>query len=290
MSGLVFACIAPHGSMIVPLLNEEGWQKALATRTAMEELGRRMAAARPETIVLVTPHGHRVDGVFSLLNNERVRGELGPEKDETGNGFSLMFEVDKELNAAIVAAARSQEAPVSRIGYAVADDPDFFQPLDWGATVPLWFLGGFFQPRPKVVIACPDRGNMSWELFAPFGRAVRLAAESIERRIAFIASADMGHAHDRSGPYGFDPASAEFDAAVIEAIQAQEPGRLLNFDQPWLKRASTDAYGQILNLHGAIQETNFRGELLSYEVPTYFGMMCVAYEASKVAPSSSSGV
>ena len=81
MSGLVFACIAPHGSMIVPVLAGEDGQKALATRAAMEELGQRMAASAPETLVLVTPHGHRVDGVFSLLNNQHVRGELGLEKD-----------------------------------------------------------------------------------------------------------------------------------------------------------------------------------------------------------------
>jgi aromatic ring-opening dioxygenase LigB subunit len=53
---------------------------------------------------------------------------------------------------------------------------------------------------------------------------------------------------------------------------------LLEFDLDWLKRASTDSCGQILNLYGAIRGTNFRGEVLSYEVPTYFGMMCVAYE------------
>lgn len=282
MGDLVFACIAPHGSMIIPLLTEEGAEKALATRAAMEELGRRMAAAQPETIVLVTPHGHRADGAFSLLNNERVRGELGPDNNEVGNGFSLMFEVDKELNAAIVETARSLEVPVCRIGYAVVDDPTFYQPLDWGATVPLWFLGGSLQPRPRVVIACPDRGNMSWDLFPRFGKAIRLAAESIKRRVAFVASADMGHAHDKHGPYGFDTASAEFDAATIEAIKSHDLGRLLTFDQSWLKRASTDAYGQILNMHGAIEDTNFRGEFLSYQVPTYFGMMCVAYEPSAV--------
>jgi aromatic ring-opening dioxygenase LigB subunit len=244
----------------------------------MEELGRRMAAARPETIVLVTPHGHRVDNAFSLLNNQRVVGELGFEAGRPDDGFSITFEVDKELNAAIVSTARSLEVPVRRIGYAVADDPEFYQPLDWGASVPLWFLGNL-QPRPRVVIACPDRGFLPWEIYPHFGKAIRLAAESLNRRIAFVASADMGHAHDKFGPYGFDPASAEFDAATVEAIRAQAPGRLLAFDQAWLKRAATDAYGQILNLHGAIEGTRFRGELLSYEVPTYFGMMCVAYEA-----------
>jgi aromatic ring-opening dioxygenase LigB subunit len=281
MSGLVFACIAPHGSMIIPLLAGEEGQKALATRAAMEELGRRMSAARPETVVVVTPHGYRVDEVFSLLNNQRVRGELGPEDEGSQNSLSLVFEVDKELNTAIIDAAKSLEVPVTRIGYAVADDPAFLLPLDWGASVPLWFLGGMFHPQPRVVIACPDRGNMPWELFPRFGLAIRRAAESTGRRVALVASADLGHAHDKDGPYGFDPASAEFDAAAVDAVKAQDLGRLLTFDQPWLKRAATDAFGQMLNLHGAIEGSDFRGELLSYEVPTYFGMMCAAYEAHK---------
>ena len=278
MSGLIFACIAPHGSMIIPLLGEKGAEKALATRAAMEELGRRVAAAQPETLVVITPHGHRVDGCFSLLNNRRVQGTPGPESESKGHSFTLTFEVDKELNAAIIEEARALDVPTVRLGYAVPDETQFWQPLDWGALVPLWFLGAPLDPQPRVVIACPDRGNMPWELFPTFGRAVRLAAESIKRRIAFVASADMGHAHDVQGPYGYDTASQEYDAAVVEAVKAQDLARLLTFDLDWLKRASTDSYGQILNLAGIIEGTNFRGELLSYEVPTYFGMMCVAYQ------------
>lgn len=277
MNNLVFACIAPHGSMIIPLIGEKDAEKALATRAAMEELGRRMAAAQPETIVLVTPHGHRVDGVFSLLNNQRVKGTLGGEEDPRENSYSLVFDVDKELNDAIVETARSLDVPIARVYYAVADDPTFHMSLDWGALVPLWFLGAMLTPRPKVVIACPDRGNLPWELFPAFGRAIRQAAIATNRRIAFIASADLGHAHDAQGPYGYDTASQEYDAALVEAVKAQDLACLLTFDLDWLKRASTDSYGQILNLHGAIEGTCFRGELLSYEVPTYFGMMCVAY-------------
>ncbi len=246
MSGLVFACVAPHGGIIIPALAGEAGQKALATRAAIEELGRRMAACQPETVVLVTPHGYRVDGFFSLLNNRRVQGKLGPEIGGNENSISLVFEVDKELNTAIIDAARSLEVPVTRISYAVPDDPTYFLPVDWGATIPLWFLGGMFYPQPRVVIACPDRSNIPWELSAPFGLSIRKAAETLGRRIAFVASADLGHAHDKDGPYGFDPASAEFDAATLEAVKAQDLGRLLTFDQAWLKRAATDAYGQIL--------------------------------------------
>ncbi len=73
-------------------------------------------------------------------------------------------------------------------------------------------------------------------------------------------------------------ASQEFDTALLDAVKAQDLARLLEFDLDWLKRASTDSYGQILNLYGAIDGLSFKVDLLSYEVPTYFGMMCVAYD------------
>ena len=278
MSGLVFACIAPHGSLIIPLLGEKGAENALTTRLAMEDLGRRVAAAQPETLVIVTPHGHRIDNCFSLLNNRRVQGTLGPEPESNGNSFTLTFEVDRELNNAILEEAQVLDVPVSRVYFAVDDDTNFYMPLDWGALVPLWFLGVPINPLPKVVIACPDRNKLDWGLSVPFGLSIRKAAEKLNRSVVFIASADLGHAHDAKGPYGYDIASQQFDTALLDAVKAQDLGRLLEFDLDWLKRASTDSYGQILNLYGAIRGTNFRGEVLSYEVPTYFGMMCVAYE------------
>jgi aromatic ring-opening dioxygenase LigB subunit len=282
MEKLVFACIAPHGGIILPILAGEQARKAARTREAMEELGRRMAEAAPDTIVLITPHGHRVDGVFSLLNNRRVRGVLGAEEGGNANSLTLGFAIDREFNEALRSQARELGVPVARLGYAVPDEEEFVQELDWGALIPLWFMGAALAPQPRVVIACPDRGNLvdlPWELFPRFGRAIRQAAQVTGRRIALIASADLGHAHDPEGPYGFDPASAEFDAAVQEAIRAQDLGRLLSFDLDWVTRAATDAFGQILNLHGAIQETGMRGEQLSYEVPSYFGMLCAAYQA-----------
>jgi len=283
MDQLVFACIAPHGGITLPLLAGAEARKALKTRLALEELGRRMLEAAPETIVVITPHGHRVDGVFSLLNNRRVRGTLEAEEDGNANTLTLSFLVDQEFNQALREQARELGVPIARIGYAVPDEEAFLQELDWGALIPLWHMAALLSPQPKVVIACPDRGNpdLPWELFPLFGQAIRQAAQVTGRRVALIASADLGHAHDLHGPYGLDPASSEFDAALQEAILAQDLGRLLDFDLDWLSRAATDAFGQVLNLHGAIQDTDLRGELLSYEVPTYFGMLCAAYQRAQ---------
>ena len=274
--GLVFACIAPHGGMLIPTIGGADGQLAATVRlrVAMEELGRRMAAARPETIVLVTPHGIRVDDHFSLIATARVAGELGG----AGVVTSVEFRVDGALVDAITAAAEPLAVPVARVIHGAPDDPTSCLPLDWGATVPFWFMGRTFEPRPRVVVACPDR-RLPWPLFPRFGEAIRLGAEALGRRIALIASADLGHAHLRGGPYGYNPASAEFDAATVAAVREHDLGRLLQFDPAWVARAKPDALWQILNLHGAIAGTPLRGELLAHETPTYFGMLCAAYEA-----------
>jgi hypothetical protein len=39
------------------------------------------------------------------------------------------------------------------------------------------------------------------------------AIAALPGRVALIASADNGHAHDPDGPYGFDPAAAAYDAS-----------------------------------------------------------------------------
>ena len=275
--GLVFACIAPHGGMLIPTIGGADGRLAATVRlrAAMEELERRMAAARPETIVLVTAHGIRVDDHFLLIATARVAGQLGGD----GAIASVEFRVDGALADAIAAAADRLAVPVARVIHGAPDDPTSCLPLDWGATVPFWFIGRAFEPRPRVVVACPDR-RLPWPLFPRFGEAIRLGAEALGRRIALIASADLGHAHLRGGPYGYDPASAEFDAATVAAVREHDLGRLLRFDPAWVARAKPDALWQILNLHGAIAGTPLRGELLAHETPTYFGMLCAVYEAT----------
>jgi aromatic ring-opening dioxygenase LigB subunit len=113
--------------------------------------------------------------------------------------------------------------------------------------------------------------------YVAFGRAVRQAAATTGRRIAFVASVDLGHRHTADGPFGFDSASAECDQAVLEAVRANALDRLTALDQDTVDRGLTEAVEPLLALHGLIEGAGLRSEVLSYEVPTYFGMMCVAY-------------
>jgi aromatic ring-opening dioxygenase LigB subunit len=103
-----------------------------------------------------------------------------------------------------------------------------------------------------------------------------LARATGERRVALVASADHGHGHAADGPYGFAPESQPYDETIVELVRANRLGELATMDVDFVHRAKADSFWQLLALHGAIGDT-WSVELLSYEVPTYFGMLTAAY-------------
>ncbi len=86
-----------------------------------------------------------------------------------------------------------------------------------------------------------------------------------------IASADHGHGHTPDGPYGFAAESKPYDERISELIATNRLGELVPVDPAWAVAAKADSFWQLLMLHGALGDA-FEPELLSYEVPTYFGM------------------
>jgi aromatic ring-opening dioxygenase LigB subunit len=285
VSGLVFACVAPHGFPIIPDLSEDA-EGALATRAAMFELGRRCAAARPDVIVVATPHGTRVEGAICLAAVARAAGMLRWQ----GRTVEMNVPVDPALTLAIGDAARGRGVPIARASYA---GNRFYQstiPLDWGTLTPLWFLGhgrnmiGYgdavadppADTGPPVVIASPER-SLPRSAMVAFGTAVAEAAARDGRRVAFVASCDWGHTHQASGPYGYHPAAAAVDALVVQAIQESDLGRLIDLDEQQVQDAAIDGLWQTLMLAGALEHTPMRSELLCYEAPSYYGMLVAAF-------------
>jgi aromatic ring-opening dioxygenase LigB subunit len=141
--------------------------------------------------------------------------------------------------------------------------------------IPLWFLGGRTEPQIPVVVVSPAR-DLSPDLHVRAGEAIARAAASSGRRVALVASADHGHGHLASGPYGLRPESAVYDDRVVALVRQGRLDQLLAFDPELVAAAAADSWWQMLMLSGAIGR-GWRHELLSYEAPTYFGMLCAAY-------------
>lgn len=75
---LIAAAMMPHGYALIPELTDDV-AGTLATTAAMEKIGRCYRAAEVEAIVLVGPHGTRVDGAMCVMDVGRAAGTLSQD-------------------------------------------------------------------------------------------------------------------------------------------------------------------------------------------------------------------
>jgi aromatic ring-opening dioxygenase LigB subunit len=272
---LVFAAIAPHGTLAVPDAPDASIPGAEQTQRAMEELGRRFDSARPTATIVLTPHNVHVDGHFAVVLAGSLAGTLA---DWDAPSLELTCPVDLELAVGAVTALHDDGVPVVGVSFGANDPEAASAPLDWGALIPLWVMGGRSNPPVPAVVVSPAR-DRPFEEHVRAGATIARFAARCDKRIALIASADHGHAHDAEGPYGYDPAAKVYDDRVVELVRSDRLGDLLEFDGGLVESAKADSFWQLLMLHGALGAGgSWRGEFLSYEAPTYFGMLCAAYE------------
>ena len=283
---IVFGCVVPHGFSLIPDVSEDA-EGGLQTREAMFALARRCRAANPDVLVIATPHGFRVNGTICLADVARAAGSLTRD----GHTIELNIPVDGALTDEIAEAARARDVPIALGGFGGNRRDQSGLPLDWGTLTPAWFLGhqhnmtGYGNvladaPQddgPPVVIAAPSRA-LPRQAMVEFGKAVAEAAQQDGRRVAFVASCDWAHAHAESGPYGFHPDAAEVDQIVIQALKDNDPLRLIDLPDDKVRHASIDGLWQTLMLGGVEQLVPMKSEVLSYQVPTYYGMIVAAFE------------
>ena len=227
---IVFACIAPHGDL----------DELPELRAAMEELGRRFAAAEPDVAVVVTPHNVHVEGHFAVVTADRV-GE---------------WETDRRTAEALLGS----NLPILGVSYGSNIPGHSELPIDWGTEVPLTFLRA-----PRVVVVSPARDR-------PLEEHLRLgeAIAALPGRVALVASADHGHTHAPDGPYGFHPASERYDARLQEILASES----MDFHPlgETVEDAKADSLWQLLVLQGAVG-TGARADVLAYTRHSYYGML-----------------
>lgn len=266
MKPFVFSCISPHGGEIIPELAGHNPERMALSRSSLQTLGQQMREEAPDTIIYLTPHGLRSANAFSISDSERMQGVV----EEKGASFAADARVDRELARAIADEARRADLPVSQLNFATAAGPLSCLPLDWGVIVPLRFMP---QVPIVVITTCYD---LPMDSHQRLGECVARIAAASDKRIGLVASCDWSHTHAAEGPYGFDPAAAILDRQVVESVSCNDLEALANFETSLVDAARVDGIWQALVLAGALPGAQRDVEFLSYEAPTYFGLLCAA--------------
>jgi aromatic ring-opening dioxygenase LigB subunit len=272
---LVFAAIAPHGDLAVEeACSREQLEVAVETRAAMAELARRFRERGAEATIVVTPHNVHVEKSFAVVLAASLRGSLDWFLPEEVNPLLLECTVDRELAHAVLAALGEDAIPAVGASFGGNNPNEALMPLDWGTLVPLWHFGAREDPAVPAVVVSPARDRPLEEHIAA-GAAIARAAHASAKPVALIASCDHGHAHDPDGRYGYDPAAEQFDRRVVELVRTNRLEELLELEEI-VGAAAADSLWQMVMLHGALGD-GWRSDFLSYEAPTYYGMLCAAF-------------
>ena len=267
---LVYACIAPHGSEIVPELAGGKDRAFMQTRKGMTELAKRVLDARPDTIVIASPHNVRLRRHIGVIATDNISGSVADE----GGEISLSAKCDMRLAEKIVDEGEKAGLPVEGLRFAVPRGPLSDFKMDFGTLIPLWFFLKLNRLKSKVVIVAPSRGIPITTEFE-FGKVVGKVVASGRRRVVFVASADQAHTHKKSGPYGYSRRASEYDHAVLDAIKSNDLKSIMELPEDLIESAKPDSFWQMVMLAGVIDGRGMNLDLISYQVPTYFGMMCV---------------
>ena len=254
---IVFGAIAPHGNPVYE-------QPDGPTARGMQELARRLEATGAETIIIATPHGTLLDGHFGVVRAARLREHPNQVVDAE---HLYEGEGDPGLASACLDALYHAALPALGMTFGTTAEGGSTMPIDWGAGIPLTFF------RKPAVIVTPCR-VLSNEQHVRAGRALALATR--RRPVAFVASADHGHGHTYDGPYGFSEHSAPYDDDIQDVVRRNALAELAGWEPQRARDALADSFWQLLMLHGALGD-GFDAELLSYEAPTYFGMLTAAF-------------
>jgi aromatic ring-opening dioxygenase LigB subunit len=269
---VVYGCIAPHGDELIARIAGKNRGLAAESIRGMKRLAEEIKEAEPDTIVIATPHNLRLDGRIGVIVAENSSGKVG----RPGAQISLKAKCDVGLAREIIVASEEEGIPVVGANYGTVSGPLSDLAMDWGTLIPLWYFLRSNHLKSQIVIVTPSR-EIPLEQNFRFGTRVGEVAEASKKRVAFVASADQAHAHDRKGPYGFSPKAEEYDRLVVDAVRRNRLSDLLKFDMAMVDGAKPDSLWQMVILAGLLEKVDMRGRLYSYEVPTYFGMLCAGF-------------
>jgi aromatic ring-opening dioxygenase LigB subunit len=282
---LNYACIAPHGDEVIPeLATRATLRKFEKTRKGMLRLAKEIRDAKPDTILIATPHNLRLWGKIGVVTAENSSGRLQGSRGSR-RPVSLKVKCNQELAKELLNRAVRRGLPVVGANYGGSEGTSSDMPMDWGTLIPLWFVVKALGHRPRVVIITPSREIALHQNFR-FGRIIAELVEEKPKRYVFIASADQAHAHKKSGPYGFSTAAAAYDQFVIDAIEKNRVQQVMNLKSEFVENAKPDSLWQMSILAGILSVIRMHSQLYSYQVPTYYGMICAGFQRTNKSAAS----
>ena len=262
---ILAAFMVPHPPLIVPQVGQGGEKEIEETTAAYTRVGREIAALRPDTIIISSPHAVMYADWFHISPG---RGAQGSFASFRAPGVRFREEYDAELVDTVEKLAAAEGFPAGTLG-----EKD--KALDHGVMVPLWFVRQFWQDYKLLRIGLS--GLPLTEHYAA-GQLIRRAADRLGRRAVWIASGDLSHKLQPHGPYGFAPEGPQYDARIMDVCSRAAFGELFDFSEEFCEKAAECGHRSFVMMAGALDGLAVEAKALSHQDVTGVGYgICTFY-------------
>ena len=269
----------PHPPLAIPEVGmgeEKGIQMTLDSFNGVAE---RIADIKPDTIIIITPHGPLFSNAIAISAGGSISGNM---HRFGATHVRLDLQIDMSLVEKIEEYSTRDRIPVAKITKNDTQRYDINYVLDHGAFVPLYFINKKFSDYKIVHITY---GLLSEVQLYKFGMIIREAVEDSDINAVFIASGDLSHKLDLEGPYGHSPYGEEFDKEIVSLLEAGDVRGVFNIDPFTVEEAQECGLRSYYIMLGAMDGYDIKGRLLSYEGTFGVGYSVMEFDLEKTDES-----
>ncbi|EKE03816.1 MAG: hypothetical protein ACD_20C00148G0016 [uncultured bacterium] len=259
MDNILITAIYPHPPIIIPEVGKSETGKVEQTIVNLQNLSKKIVGTNPETVVIVTPHSYFNPHFFNAYIDKNLVGSFANFGAPTA---VINFENDVEFVETLDMQSKEFFKGLNKIPPETS--------LDHGSAVPLYYLdkAGY---KGKIVVI--NYSAFTPEEHAYFGQIIRRTAHTLNRKIAFIASADLSHKLTPTAPGGYDFEAHFFDEIVANNISKGDYAGIMDIHHELREKAGECGFNSIMVAIGVVDKKPLHNEVLSYEAPFGVGYL-----------------
>lgn len=267
--------LMPHPPIMIPEVGKGEERKIINTTKACLQVAKEIASIKPDTIVVITPHGPMFQDAVAISLEESISGSL---KQFNASSVQIEKTIDQELTKEIIKKATEANISYIPINHQILRRYYRAFELDHGTIVPLYYIEKAYPNYQLVHITYGLIKDI--DLFR-FGVIIKEAINELGRKAVVIASGDLSHRLTKDGTYPYSPKGKVFDDTLMRLLEKGDPVEVLKISKNLSEEAGECGLRSVFVMLGSIN-SSFKGEVLSYEGP--FG---VGYGVVKLTPTDS---
>ncbi len=255
---IVAAFMVPHPPMIVPDVGRGSESQIEKTIRAYEKVADEIAALKPQTIIISSPHSVMYSDYFHISPGAGAKGSFA---DFGAPQVKFDVEYDEELSNLLAHKAEAIHFPAGTLG---EKNPA----LDHGTMVPLWFILKKYKDFKLV-----RTGLSGYDLLKhyEYGTLIKNSVEELDRKVVYVASGDLSHKLQSYGPYGFAEEGPQYDSRIMDVCSGARFGELFDFDENFCEKAAECGHKSFVIMAGALDGTAIQATQYSHEDITGVG-------------------